>query len=142
MIRRPPRSTRTDTLCPYTTLFRSNNLPGAHELIPGINAEYIPSHPHNWILEILVETGWIGLALVVAILALLAWKITQRLRRRHAGGAATAGLFVAFWTMSLSNFSILSSWWQGAFLPLLVMLLSVPSRGFWDRSGPAPPIRR
>src|SRR3546814_6988319 len=28
MIRRPPRSTRTDTLFPYTTLFRSNN-PGA-----------------------------------------------------------------------------------------------------------------
>src|SRR3546814_2921435 len=27
MIRRPPRSTRTDTLFPYTTLFRSNYLP-------------------------------------------------------------------------------------------------------------------
>src|SRR3546814_7810495 len=26
MIRRPPRSTRTDTLCPYTTLFRSPRL--------------------------------------------------------------------------------------------------------------------
>src|SRR3546814_19722740 len=25
MVRRPPRSTRTDTLFPYTTLFRSNN---------------------------------------------------------------------------------------------------------------------
>src|SRR3546814_2724619 len=25
MIRRPPRSTRTDTLCPYTTLFRSRH---------------------------------------------------------------------------------------------------------------------
>src|SRR3546814_5025131 len=25
MIRRPPRSTRTDTLCPYTTLFRSHH---------------------------------------------------------------------------------------------------------------------
>src|SRR3546814_6481137 len=24
MVRRPPRSTRTDTLCPYTTLFRSS----------------------------------------------------------------------------------------------------------------------
>src|SRR3546814_19048164 len=23
MVRRPPRATRTDTLCPYTTLFRS-----------------------------------------------------------------------------------------------------------------------
>src|SRR3546814_5440014 len=31
MIRRPPRSTRTDTLCPYTTLFRS---PGAAGLRP------------------------------------------------------------------------------------------------------------
>src|SRR3546814_18550996 len=27
MIRRPPRSTRTDTLSPYTTLFRSGNAP-------------------------------------------------------------------------------------------------------------------
>src|SRR3546814_10194484 len=27
MIRRPPRSTRTDTLFPYTTLFRSAHLP-------------------------------------------------------------------------------------------------------------------
>src|SRR3546814_11797358 len=26
MIRRPPRSTRTDTLFPYTTLFRSKNI--------------------------------------------------------------------------------------------------------------------
>src|SRR3546814_1356684 len=28
MIRRPPRSTRTDTLFPYTTLFRSAHRPG------------------------------------------------------------------------------------------------------------------
>src|SRR3546814_10003293 len=28
MIRRPPRSTRTDTLFPYTTLFRSGSLSG------------------------------------------------------------------------------------------------------------------
>src|SRR3546814_8981973 len=29
MIRRPPRSTRTDTLFPYTTLFRSSSSSGA-----------------------------------------------------------------------------------------------------------------
>src|SRR3546814_12540747 len=29
MIRRPPRSTRTDTLYPYTTLFRSAGIPVA-----------------------------------------------------------------------------------------------------------------
>src|SRR3546814_15463251 len=33
MIRRPPRSTRTDTLFPYTTLFRSR----AIEAIPALN---------------------------------------------------------------------------------------------------------
>src|SRR3546814_13816328 len=31
MLRRPPRSTRTDTLFPYTTLFRSGWGPGAGE---------------------------------------------------------------------------------------------------------------
>src|SRR3546814_15100781 len=32
MIRRPPRSTRTDTLFPYTTLFRSRRLPRSETL--------------------------------------------------------------------------------------------------------------
>src|SRR3546814_1419556 len=31
MIRRPPRSTRTDTLFPYTTLFRSKLLPSSRQ---------------------------------------------------------------------------------------------------------------
>src|SRR3546814_7060458 len=31
MIRRPPRSTRTDTLFPYTTLFRSVSVQRAHQ---------------------------------------------------------------------------------------------------------------
>src|SRR3546814_6878572 len=46
MIRRPPRSTRTDTLFPYTTLFRSYETPGlallhiAYErLVTGIHNE-------------------------------------------------------------------------------------------------------
>src|SRR3546814_15941141 len=38
MTRRPPRSTRTDTLFPYTTLFRSQNLqrggPDMHNRLP------------------------------------------------------------------------------------------------------------
>src|SRR3546814_10792299 len=39
MIRRPPRSTRTDTLFPYTTRFRSLGLPDcSRNGIPGDNA--------------------------------------------------------------------------------------------------------
>src|SRR3546814_16520116 len=34
MIRRPPRSTRTDTLFPYTTLFRSHGKPGDGRPLP------------------------------------------------------------------------------------------------------------
>src|SRR3546814_3632847 len=35
MIRRPPRSTRTDTLFPYTTLFRSDRIGTEDQLQPG-----------------------------------------------------------------------------------------------------------
>src|SRR3546814_12149352 len=41
MIRRPPRSTRTDTLFPYTTLFRSTVFSSAAEL-GGIQVEDQP----------------------------------------------------------------------------------------------------
>src|SRR3546814_11432170 len=37
MIRRPPRSTRTDTLFPYTTLFRSKFVP--HAQLDGLSGE-------------------------------------------------------------------------------------------------------
>src|SRR3546814_1986052 len=45
MIRRPPRSTRTDTLFPYTTLFRSRGRPPCRR-IPG-NAAGRRSRPHR-----------------------------------------------------------------------------------------------
>src|SRR3546814_21157947 len=37
MIRRPPRSTRTDTLFPYTTLFRSNKVFSAKSMLADAN---------------------------------------------------------------------------------------------------------
>src|SRR3546814_2396834 len=39
MIRRPPRSTRTDTLFPYTTLFRSYPIPFIERFLGAIGAE-------------------------------------------------------------------------------------------------------
>src|SRR3546814_17133815 len=36
MIRRPPGSTRTDTLFPYTTRFRSQGRGGRHDPFPGL----------------------------------------------------------------------------------------------------------
>src|SRR3546814_17505291 len=45
MIRRPPRSTRTDTLFPYTTLFRSNRRPGRRVRLGKIDPRPHPHHP-------------------------------------------------------------------------------------------------
>src|SRR3546814_2846897 len=54
MIRRPPRSTRTDTLCPYTTLFRSLEHIGAGESLAQI-AEL--DHEHDLMDDLLVVSG-------------------------------------------------------------------------------------
>src|SRR3546814_2541565 len=43
MIRRPPRSTRTDTLFPYTTLFRSPRSPRAGRRAPSSFAACAPA---------------------------------------------------------------------------------------------------
>src|SRR3546814_18495195 len=57
MIRRPPRSTRTDTLLPYTTLFRSAaaSPADAQPLVDRFNALY------GSLLDDGDYAGWIGL---------------------------------------------------------------------------------
>src|SRR3546814_7232381 len=48
MIRRPPRSTRTDTLCPYTTLFRSSSRKQAYSLPLARLPMPAASPPRHW----------------------------------------------------------------------------------------------
>src|SRR3546814_21001569 len=50
MIRRPPRSTRTDTLCPYTTLFRS---PGCKRFAGAFTQQIINRRKVEMIFNIL-----------------------------------------------------------------------------------------
>src|SRR3546814_9392055 len=47
MIRRPPRSTRTDTLFPYTTLFRSNVGEHLAEGAAQLDVRQMLGHPHR-----------------------------------------------------------------------------------------------
>src|SRR3546814_970449 len=48
MIRRPPRSTRTDTLFPYTTLFRSDVRANVTEARPTSSEGDYTLHGHKW----------------------------------------------------------------------------------------------
>src|SRR3546814_9091999 len=45
MVRRPPRSTRTDTLFPYTTLFRSADFRQCCKV--GVAADHVPRHAND-----------------------------------------------------------------------------------------------
>src|SRR3546814_7452894 len=70
MIRRPPRSTRTDTLFPYTTLFRSFSMTG----IPFPNIDPIALEIGPLVIR------WYALAYIAGIL--LGWRYCLHLARR------------------------------------------------------------
>ena len=77
---------------------------------------FIPSHPHNWLLEVFLETGVFGLAFLLGALALLL-RLWLRIGVVSPGTSATGvALSVAFWSSSVLNFSIWAAWWQGVFL--------------------------
>src|SRR3546814_13808350 len=92
MIRRPPRSTRTDTLFPYTTLFRSDLAPEALALLHDYQLAYAGKTPtEQSIIElcreldpvaIIVRYGKIGAAAMDAAPSL-------RVISKHGSGTDT-----------------------------------------------------
>src|SRR3546814_18023406 len=57
MLRRPPRSTRTDTLFPYTTLFRSPNIPD----LPGLDTfSGRAFHSARWNHDVTIDGARVG----------------------------------------------------------------------------------
>ena len=99
-----------------------NLVDGADTVIPFFNQEYIPSHPHNWFLEIAAETGITGL-LTFLISLVLSLRALALCAYRGSGPAwAAIMLFGVFWISSLGNFSIWSAWW----LTVFVILISFP----------------
>lgn len=92
-----------------------NDVPGAGAMIPELQGEYIPSHPHNWMVESLAESGIAGfvplLAVIVGIAAAAACN-----SRRHGGPAHLAWLAVwlTYWSAGAFNFSMWNSSWQAS----------------------------
>ena len=106
-----------------------NLVRGANEVIPLTNdTHFIPSHPHNWALEILAETGAIGLILFVGLVGTALFHLFKRYRQSGdlayisviaiSGGYLISGLF---------NFSFWAAWWQLAFLVFSAMTLAYAS---------------
>src|SRR3546814_1111779 len=103
MIRRPPRSTRTDTLFPYSTLFRSLAafalacLP-PREAAPAIAAQraylrrFAAIALAFWMLVFLTGLAvcWLAEAAALAVFAWGAWSLAGGWRA-HRAGAGAAG---------------------------------------------------
>ena len=119
-----------------------NFLPGANTRIPGLgDLTYIPGHPHDWPVEILAETGVVGLAPLLSLVAML---FVGLIRDYHAtrDPAVLAALAVntGYWASGLFSFSFWSAWWQVSFLLLMAVALAGRAGGGAPRAdGPGPP---
>src|SRR3546814_12613098 len=86
MIRRPPKSTRTDTLCPYTTLFRSR-LVVEDAVVPEVAHEQATLDPGDQPLGRRVAVAHEQVARVAAE-GVLAYRVDGGLYAGGGGGAA------------------------------------------------------
>jgi O-antigen ligase len=102
-----------------------NKIAGAENLNTVTTVANIPLHPHNWMVEIIVETGVVGF---VAMMATIAYRFLSFLRRfvhhREPALLALMAVWAAYWGSGLFNFSYWSSWWQVSFLLLTAVCLA------------------
>jgi len=85
----------------------------------------LPSHPHNWMLEVLSETGVVGFIPLLVTVMTLFWHSFRSYRQ--TGDIAYLALLAttaSFWTSSFFNFSFWAAWWQISYLLLFAIMAS------------------
>ena len=87
------------------------------------NQEYIPSHPHSWLFELMVETGFLGLVVFLITLFHFFYTVFQKSLSRMA--LSLILLNGIYWSIGLVSFSFWSARWQIVYLLLTALLLSV-----------------
>jgi O-antigen ligase len=101
-----------------------NQTEGAAIRIPEMNQNFVPSHPHNWVLEISAETGLLGLTAITITLLFLLRSLAVIAGSGQLVGWAGIASFAAFWGSGLTNFSIWASWWQVVFLLIMAIVFA------------------
>ena len=107
-----------------------NFAPGADAVIPNTanNLKMIPSHPHNWVLEIAAETGVFGLlSILTTIVVSFIHMIKTFLRGADKSYLIAICISAGYWVSGLFNFSFWSAWWQMSFVLIIALCLSLKS---------------
>lgn len=94
-----------------------DKLASAAEWNDAISTRNIPLHPHNWMVEIIIETGIIGFISMLLGIGYfsLRWA-RQFLRTGDSSLLALLGVWSVYWATSLFSVSYWSSWLQASFL--------------------------
>jgi len=117
-----------------------NYVPGSFDRIPGYGYIYIPAHPHDWMLEVLSETGVVGLApLLVLVAAMLRRLARDYVASRDPAVLAATAVAVGYWVAGMFNFSFWSAWWQVSFMILVALCLSQRQRPGIEAAAPGQP---
>ena len=113
----------------------AGRVPGAKAFLPGFGpTQTMPSHAHNWMLELFVEGGVLVLGSALVALGVFARTLLHAARRGQPGAYAAIALSGGYFGSGLVNFSIWSAWWQASFLVLLAIALAAPAEAR-DTSG-------
>ncbi|SCA56275.1 membrane hypothetical protein [Candidatus Terasakiella magnetica] len=101
-------------------------LPEGEEPTSFTKSQILPGHPHNWMVEIALDTGLIGfLPLLGALLYALYIASRRYWRTKEAPYLAFISVNAGFWAIGLFNVSFWSSWWQLSFLCLICFCLGM-----------------
>jgi len=114
-----------------------NFVPGADAIIQGTrDLHIIPAHPHNWIVEIYAETGWVGLTALLLTVSVMSFQLIKNYRQFNSPGILAAiAIMAGYWGSGLFNFSYWSAWWQLSFGLSVVLCLASDGRVQSDRAG-------
>jgi len=103
-----------------------NHMPGASETIGDSAAIRISAHPHNWLVEIAVETGIPAAIWFLGLLTAVSRLLYRRLKTTDpAPVLAAIAIWTGYWTSGLFNFSYWSSWWMVSFFVAMAIALAV-----------------
>ena len=78
---------------------------------------FIPSHPHNFFIELLLETGLAGTLSFLMFIIILNYKILKRANSYQKNFLIFFNGY--FWGASLVNFSYWQAWWQCSYFLIL-----------------------
>ena len=81
--------------------------------------KFIPSHPHNFLIELILETGLLGTLSFIMFIIVLNYKIFLKANTKERGFLIFFNGY--FWGASLVNFSFWQAWWQCSYFFLLYL---------------------